>query len=334
VYDSTTTAALSGGTLVGVLGNDAVTLTLAGAFASKNVGTGIAVTVADSLGGAAAGNYTLIQPGNLTANITPAGLTVSGETAANKIYDGTTTATLSGGTLLGVVGGDAVTLTQNGNFASRNVGTGIAVTTADTLAGAGAGNYVLTQPTSLTASITPATLTYTANPVTLASGQQIAGLTGSVNGFVPGDSLGGSTSGALIWTTTAGAGSAPGLYAIDGNGLTASNYVFAQAASNANALTLKAGAPPISVKNVVAAVYATLPSSQTSLQQAMQNTTPTIVVTEVLNNDVPIAELNGTPGPDREGDHSGTDKIGAIDPILRIVRSGIKLPDDALSLNE
>jgi len=334
VYDGTTAATLASGKLVGVFSGDTVTLTEGGAFASKNAGAGVAVTTSDSIGGTSASNYVLVQPTGVTGTITPATLTVSGETAANKVYDGTTAATLSGGSLLGVIGSDAVTLTQTGNFASKNVGTGIAINAADSLAGNAAGNYVLTQPTGLSASITPATLTYTASPVTLTSGQQITGLTGSVSGFVPGDTLSGSTNGTLAWITTAASGSAPGLYAIDGNGLTASNYVFAQAASNANALTLKAGAPSVSVKNVVTAVYATLPSSQTSMQQAMQNTTPTIVVTKVLNNDGAIAELDGTPGPGQDGDSSGTEKIGAIDPVLRIVRSGIKLPDDALNLNE
>ena len=334
VYDGTTAATLSSGKLVGVFSGDSVALTQSGAFASKNAGTGVAVTTTDSIGGAGASNYVLVQPTAVTGNITPATLTVSGETAASKIYDGTTGATLSGGTLLGVIGGDAVTLTQSGNFASKNVGTSLTVTAADTLAGTAAGDYVLIQPAGLTASITPATLTYTASPTTLASGSKIAGLTGNVNGFVPGDSLAASTSGTLAWTTTAGSASAPGVYAIDGSGLTSSNYVFAQAGTNANALTLKTSAPSVSSKNVTTAVYATLPSSQTNLQQAMQNATPTTVVTKLLNTDGAIAEINEPTTPGEEGGNSGANKVGSIDPILRIVRSGIKLPDDSLNLNE
>ena len=38
---------------------DSVTLAQAGAFASANVGSGIAVTASDALSGAGAGNYTL-----------------------------------------------------------------------------------------------------------------------------------------------------------------------------------------------------------------------------------------------------------------------------------
>src|SRR5439155_21457627 len=78
---------------------DAVTLggTAAGTFASKDVANGLAVTVTgNTISGAQAGDYTLTQQTGLTTNITPKALTTSGLTASNKIYDGTTTATLDG----------------------------------------------------------------------------------------------------------------------------------------------------------------------------------------------------------------------------------------------
>ena len=159
-YDGTTTATVSGGSLVGVLTGQTVTLggTPSGTFASASVGTGIAVTVSGyTLGGAQAGNYSLMQPAGLTANIQALSLTISGAVAANKPYDGTTTATVSGGSLVGVLTGHTVTLggTPSGTFASASVGTGIAVTVSGyTLGGAQAGNYSLTQPAELTANIT------------------------------------------------------------------------------------------------------------------------------------------------------------------------------------
>ena len=59
------------------------------------MGTGITVTVAGlTISGAQAGDYTLTQP-TTTANITPAALTVSGITAANKVYNASTAATLN-----------------------------------------------------------------------------------------------------------------------------------------------------------------------------------------------------------------------------------------------
>lgn len=160
-YDGGTTATLSGGTLQGVVGGENVTLSQAGSFVSKDAATGISVTAADSLGGTAnLNNYTLVQPTGLSADITPKALIVSGTAVANKPYDGNTTAALSGGTLVGVISGENVTLTQAGNFADKNAATSIAVTVADSLSGsANLNNYTLVQPTGLRANITPKTLT-------------------------------------------------------------------------------------------------------------------------------------------------------------------------------
>ena len=98
-YDGTNAAALnsSGAMLIGVVSNDSVTLVTSGAmgaFATKNVGTGIIVIVSGlSLSGADASNYSLTEP-TTTADITAVMLTVTGITADNKTYDGTTAATL------------------------------------------------------------------------------------------------------------------------------------------------------------------------------------------------------------------------------------------------
>src|SRR5262249_7282820 len=110
-----------------------------------------------------ASNYSLTQP-TTTANITALGLTVSGITANNKVYDGTTTATLNTGSasLVGVQSGDTVTLSTGsatGTFATAAVRTAKTATVpALTLGGADAGNYALPQPTT-TANITSKALT-------------------------------------------------------------------------------------------------------------------------------------------------------------------------------
>jgi filamentous hemagglutinin family protein len=155
VYDGTTLASLSGGALVGVFGGDTVTLTQAGSFASKNVGTDIAVSASDSISGASAGDYTLVEPTGVTGTITPATLTVSGTTVGSKVYSGTTVAALTDGTLIGIISGDTVTLNQSGMFASANAGTGIAVIATDSLSGASADDYSIAEPTGLTGSILP-----------------------------------------------------------------------------------------------------------------------------------------------------------------------------------
>jgi hypothetical protein len=157
-YDGAAVAILSGGTLQGVVAGDVVSLAQAGSFSNKNVGTGKSVTAADTLGGSDASNYTLTQPTGLSADISAKALTVSGTAVASKTYDGTAVASLSGGTLQGVVTGDVVTLAQAGSFSNKNVGTGKSVTAADTLGGSDASNYTLTQPTGLNASIAPLAL--------------------------------------------------------------------------------------------------------------------------------------------------------------------------------
>ena len=86
-------------------------------------------------------------------------LTVTGITANNKAYDGTTNATLNlaNAVLVGVLSGDTVSLvTTNatGAFEDDAVGNGITVLVSGlTLAGADAGNYTITPPTT-TANIT------------------------------------------------------------------------------------------------------------------------------------------------------------------------------------
>ena len=159
VYDHTATASLNTGNaaLVGVFSGDRVSLITSGAvgtFASQDVGNGITVSVSGlTLVGPQAGDYTLTQP-TTSANITPATLTVSGITANNKGFDGTTSASLntSGANLVGVYHGDSVTLGASGatgTFAAASVGTGITVTvTGLTIGGPQAGDYTLTQPTT------------------------------------------------------------------------------------------------------------------------------------------------------------------------------------------
>ncbi|MCX6953560.1 MAG: YDG domain-containing protein, partial [Verrucomicrobia bacterium] len=167
-YDGNATATIaSTGSLTGAIGGDTVTLTSGSAtatFSNKAVGTGKTVTFAGfTLTGADAGNYTLSQP-TTTATITAKGVTVAGTTGTNRVYDATTAATavFTGSSLVGVVGGDTVSLVTSGavsTFATKTVGTGKTVTvTGLALGGTDAGNYTLTQPTT-TADITAKALT-------------------------------------------------------------------------------------------------------------------------------------------------------------------------------
>jgi autotransporter-associated beta strand protein len=190
---------------------------------------------------------------SVTIDVTRASLSVTGTQVADKPYDGTTTATLTGGTLVGVLPADVggVTLTQSGVFALAHVGLDIAVTANDSISGSTAAHYTLTQPTGLSGRITPLTLTYHALPVTIPYGTMSSGLSGSVIGFISGESQATATTGEPSFTTTATASSAAGHYAISGGGLSANhgNYVFAQDPGNETALTITAAATTTTIAN-------------------------------------------------------------------------------------
>ncbi|MFP9098744.1 YDG domain-containing protein [Flavobacterium sp. RHBU_24] len=107
-----------------------------------NVGT---VNITASQSGDSAYNAApdVVQP----LIIAPKTLTVSGAAVTTKPYDNNTTATVTGGTLNGIVGSDDVILVSGvSNFASVNTGTEIPVTTGFTLTGAQANRYTVAQP--------------------------------------------------------------------------------------------------------------------------------------------------------------------------------------------
>ena len=155
VYDGTNAATITG-TLTGLITADVpnVSLVGTGTFADALIGVAKSVTSTAKLGGSAAGNYSLTPLSGLTADITAKALTITTPVAANKVYDGTNSATITG-TLTGVVASDAgnVTLNGTGTFVDAVVGMSKAVTSTATLGGSAAGNYSLTQPTGLVANI-------------------------------------------------------------------------------------------------------------------------------------------------------------------------------------
>lgn len=204
VYDATTVANLNTGSadLFGVVDGDDVDLDVGsstGAFATANVGADIAVTTTNfSISGGDVGNYVLSQPGGLNADITPRGLTIANVTAQDKVYDGTTAATLNlgGASLTGVIGGDSVGLSSSGAtgaFRQTNVGTGLQVlVNGFGLTGAGAGNYSVSQPAGVIANITPRVLigTIIGDPTKTYDGSTSANLTSanySLTGFISGE---------------------------------------------------------------------------------------------------------------------------------------------------
>jgi len=201
VYDGSTSATLSGGTLSGLVGSETLGFSgQSGVFADKNAGTAKAVNVSGITlvnGSGLASNYSIANLTGLTANITPKALTVTGISASNKVYDGTTTASLSGGALSGLIGSETLGFSgESGVFADANAGTAKAVTVSGITLADGSGlasNYSITNPTGLSANITPKALTFTGMSAAdkVYDGSTKATLNGgSLSGLVGSETLG------------------------------------------------------------------------------------------------------------------------------------------------
>jgi hypothetical protein len=158
-YDGTVSATIATRSLTGILNLDDVTLTGGTAtFADKKAGNGKTVTATGfALGGSKASNYVLASTSaTTTANITTRALLVSA-TGVNKVYDGTTTATV---TLSDnrVSGDDFTDSYASATFSDPNVGTGKTVTvTGISISGTDATNYLANTTATTTADITAAT---------------------------------------------------------------------------------------------------------------------------------------------------------------------------------
>ena len=166
LYDGTTAATLntSSASLHGVIPGDTLTLNTSaatGTFATKDVGTGITVTVSGLARGSRRGELRGLRADDDGEHHSGCprrdryhryGQAVRRHDRGDAQYD-----------WCGARGrgdGDMVTLITTGAtgvFASKGVGTGITVTvTGLSISGADAANYTLTQPPPTTADITPA----------------------------------------------------------------------------------------------------------------------------------------------------------------------------------
>ncbi|MCZ2110362.1 MAG: hypothetical protein LC118_12475 [Dehalococcoidia bacterium] len=192
-------------------------------------------------------NYRItFVPGMLT--VTPADLTLTA-VDRTKVYGQDlgflgTEFTVSG--LLNDDAVDTVDLFSAGAVATAGVSGGPYAIAIGNATGRGLANYRLTyQAGALT--VTPATLTYVANPASRTYGTANPAFTGTVTGFVNGDTLATATTGSLLFSSLASAASPVGAHALTGSGLSASNYIFTQASGNAMALQVTPAALTIRV---------------------------------------------------------------------------------------
>ena len=266
VYDGTTSATVdtSAATFTGMISGDNLTVSTSGTFGDKNVGTGKTVTFGVlTLGGTDAGNYVLAATGNqssATADITAKEITVSGITASNKIYDGTTSATVdtSVATFTGMITGDNLTVSTSGTFGDKNVGTGKTVTFgALTLGGTDAGNYILADASQKTATADITAKEITVSGITASNKIYDGNTTATVNttgatftGMISGDNLTVSTSG-TFGDKNVGTGKTVTFGALTLGGTDAGNYVLADASQKTT--TADITAKEISINGVTIA---------------------------------------------------------------------------------
>jgi hypothetical protein len=247
VYDATTganaTLFSSAGEVDGVNG-ETLTLSGSGVLTSKNVGKQIPFSNLGTLtlgnGSGLASNYTLTG-GTDWVTITPATLTVLNTTALNKTYDGTTAATLQNALLAGVLGSDSVALGNDtsGNFNNKNVGTAKPVSTSMTISGTDAGNYVLVQPTGITADITAALIRVTASGIDKQyDGTTAAQVNLASNGLVSGDNVSFSGYSANFSQANVGNGLPVTVTGIGLSGADAGNYTLFNSNANTTASIL------------------------------------------------------------------------------------------------
>jgi gliding motility-associated-like protein len=239
VYDGTTTSGIT--PITGALATgDNITTQPKQTFDNRNVGTAKVLTPSGLLinDGNDGANYAVTYVNHHAGSITARAINVTAQTDT-KVYDGTTAS--DNNPITGELAtGDNITTQPIQTFDTKNAGTGKVLTASGLIINDGnnGANYIVNYVANTTGAITPATLTYVATAAIKVYGDANPMLTGTVTGFVNGETESNATSGDLVFSTAADATSGIGTYAIIGSGLTTTNYEFVQATSNAAALSV------------------------------------------------------------------------------------------------
>ncbi len=234
-YDGSTSATLTALALGGVVDGETLRVVAAGgvAFDDKNAGaakraTISGITLLDGAAGAGrASDYTVVGSAATNAAIGRADLTVAGVVALDKVYDGSTAATInvSGAVLSGALLGDDLHVGAiSGVFADKNAGLAKAVTgSAFVLTGADSINYSLVQPAGLSASIVPRSLAVTAAALDKVYDGSVAAAVNLLDNRIAGDRLSVAASAAFL-DKNAGINKFVSVSGISLSGVDAANY--------------------------------------------------------------------------------------------------------------
>ncbi|MEI6881234.1 MAG: YDG domain-containing protein, partial [Bacteroidota bacterium] len=247
--------------------------------------------------GASNVNITTPASGN---NVSAATLTISGLSASAKAYDGTTTVSVTVGTLVfvGLQNGDAATVTGSPTYAFATAGAGTAKAISQTgsygasFTSGVIGNYTITQP-SLTANITAVALTITGltgvNKVYDATTTATTTGTATYVGLVNGESF--TVSGTPVRNfADANVGTAKTI-TITGYTAPSANYTVSQPAGlTADILkanqTITFGA--LAAKTTASADFAPGATSPTSGVNAISYTSSNLSVATIVSNQIRI----------------------------------------------
>lgn len=247
MYDGTTDVAASAFTLDNLVSGESLTLSGTGSVSDRNAGIGKTLSLGSlSLGDGtgAAGNYTLAG-GSHFVDVSRRAINVTGLAAEDKVYDGTTAATLNLGTSSfdGLVAGDDITVTGGtGAFSDKNVGAGKTVSvTGLVLGGADAANYALGSSTTTSASITPRAIANVSGITAddkVYDGTTAAALgtdAASFNGIVAGDDLSVSAADGAFSDRNAGIDKSVAITGLELGGADAANYILTHNTATATA---------------------------------------------------------------------------------------------------
>lgn len=288
-------------------------------FNTGNVGADKPVTVSGiTLLGKDAGNYTVPNTLAATGKINPFSLFYN-VTGLDKVYDGTTDATVSMSAVK--IGNDDVFTNRTASFETRNAGASQTVTVTVTgLRGADAGNYTFTPPPTTTAAIRPKPLVVTANPDSkVFDGKPYQGGNGvTYAGLVPGETSA-VLSGQLRYGGDAQGAVAIGNYRITPGGLGSANYA---STFVDGALTVQ---PPLPDASPPVPVPGTPPPAPAPVQVVVPLTPlkPAFPAVEPVVAAV-FASASGRSPPARPAPNVLTA------PQLRVLDCGINLPENIL----
>jgi filamentous hemagglutinin family protein len=246
-YDGTTNAVVQSYGFAGFVGSETVTGAITGSasFADKHVGTdkGITITgivLANGTNGGLASNYLAPTSAASSADITQATLHVAGVVALDRVYDGTTIVTLNtqSAGVSGVFGADDVSIGSiTGTFLTKDAGIDKTIGAGTVvLSGADSGNYLLVQPTGLTATITQRALLVTATANTRVYDGTTAATTALFDDRIAGDALAITGTSAFL-DKNAGSGKFVGVSGIAISGADAANYTVNGSASAFGTIT-------------------------------------------------------------------------------------------------